>query len=69
MPDWKAEIRRQLAGLKLAPVREAEIAEELAQHAEDRYRELRSGGATDAEACRTARGQWEVRSLKPLNRG
>ena len=24
----------------------------MAQHAEDRYRELQSGGATEAEACR-----------------
>src|ERR1035441_10335169 len=34
--------------------REAEIIEELAQHAEDRYRELQSGGATDEEARRIA---------------
>jgi len=53
MPDWKEQIRKQLADLKLAPTREAEIVEELAQHAEDRYRELWSGGATEAEARRT----------------
>src|SRR5450759_2944872 len=52
MPDWNEPIRRQLAGLNLAPAREAEIVEELAQHAEDRYRELQSGGATEAEARR-----------------
>jgi predicted permease len=52
MPDWKEPIRKQLAELNLAPAREAEIAEELAQHAEDRYRELLSGGATEAEARR-----------------
>jgi predicted permease len=50
MPDWSEPIRQQLAGLNLAPAREAEIVEELAQHAEDRYRELLSGGATEAEA-------------------
>ncbi|MGA3075331.1 MAG: ABC transporter permease [Bryobacteraceae bacterium] len=54
MPDWNESIRTQLAGLKLAPAREAEIVEELAQHAEDRYRELQSGGATEAEARRMA---------------
>jgi putative ABC transport system permease protein len=43
MPDWKHEIRRRLSRLKLAPVREAEIVEELAQHAEDRYQELLVG--------------------------
>src|SRR5215467_586495 len=52
MPDWNQQIRTQLATLNLAPSREAEIVEELAQHAEDRYRELQSGGATEAEARR-----------------
>ena len=53
MPDWNSPIRKLVAGLRLAPAREAEIVEELAQHAEDRYLELRDGGATDAEARRT----------------
>ena len=52
MPNWSEPIRRQLAGLNLAPTREAEIVEELAQHAADCYRELLSGGATEAEARR-----------------
>ncbi len=54
MPDWNGPIRKPLAGLNLAPAREAEIVEELAHHAEDRYRELLSGGATEAEARRIA---------------
>src|SRR5664279_6248640 len=54
MPDWNEPIRQQVADLNLAPAREAEIIEELAQHAEDRYRELQSGGATDEEARRIA---------------
>ena len=37
MPDWKAEVRRRLRGLKLAPSQEAEIVEELAQHLEEVY--------------------------------
>lgn len=52
MPDWDQQIRKQLADLKLAPAREAEIVEELAEHAEDRYQELQSDGATQAEAWR-----------------
>jgi hypothetical protein len=32
MPDWKPEILR-----RLAPTREAEIADELSRHLEDRY--------------------------------
>ncbi len=52
MPEWKELIRRRLAELNLAPEREAEIAEELAQHAEDRYEELKLSGVSDAEALR-----------------
>jgi putative ABC transport system permease protein len=54
MPEWKQEILNRLASLKLEPAREAEIAEELAQHLEDRYKELASGGAIEAEARRVA---------------
>jgi putative ABC transport system permease protein len=54
MPDWKREIRRRLAPLKLAPTREAEIVEELSQHLDDRYEELLRGGATEEEARRAA---------------
>jgi len=54
MPDWSEPIRKPLADLNLAPAREAEIVEELAQHAEDRYQELVIGGATEAEARRMA---------------
>ncbi|HKE60605.1 MAG TPA: ABC transporter permease [Pyrinomonadaceae bacterium] len=52
MPDWAAEIRRRISLLKLAPVREAEIVEELAQHVEDRYQELLAQGVAEAEAAR-----------------
>src|SRR5262249_61787929 len=52
MPDWKPEIRRRLAGLQLAPTREAAIVEELAQYLDDYYAELLAGGATEAEAHR-----------------
>ncbi|MGH9848797.1 MAG: ADOP family duplicated permease [Blastocatellia bacterium] len=52
MPDWKPEIRRRLAKLKLVPLREAAIIEELSQHLDDCYGELLSGGATEAEARR-----------------
>ena len=63
MPDWNEPIRQQLADLNLAPAREAEIIEELAQHAEDRYRELQSGGATDEEARRIALNELSGRQL------
>src|SRR5215475_8128571 len=54
MPEWKQEIRERLKNLKLDPAREAAITEELSQHLEDRYAELRAGGATDDQACRAA---------------
>jgi hypothetical protein len=52
--DWKEEIRDRLAGLPLQGAREAEIVEELAQHLEDRYETLLSGGATQEEADSSA---------------
>jgi predicted permease len=52
MPEWKQEIRRRLADLKLSPMREMEIVEELAQHLGDRYQELRYGGASEEKAYR-----------------
>ena len=54
MPEWRREIRRRLARLKLGAAREAEIVEELSQHLDDRSEELRAGGATEAEARRAA---------------
>jgi putative ABC transport system permease protein len=54
MPEWEREVRQRLAGLRLEPTRESEIVEELAQHLEDRYTELRATGATEAEAARAA---------------
>jgi putative ABC transport system permease protein len=57
MPDWKQEIRRRLASLKLDPTREATIVKELSQHLEDCYEELLAVGATPAEAERRTRAQ------------
>lgn len=54
MPEWKEEIRRRLAELRLSPTRESEIVEELAQHIEDRYQELLALGATEVEASNAA---------------
>ena len=54
MPEWKTELRRRLADLSLSAAREADILDEVAQHLDDRYAELRRGGATDIEARRVA---------------
>jgi predicted permease len=73
MPEWKEGILRQLAPLKLTATREAEIAEELAQHLEDRYAEFLSAGKTEEEARRLvlgeiSRGDWLTRNLKRLEK-
>ncbi|HKF51659.1 MAG TPA: permease prefix domain 1-containing protein, partial [Candidatus Acidoferrales bacterium] len=71
MPEWQKEILRRLAPLKLAATREAEIAEEVALHLEDRYRELLTAGKTEQEARRMAlaeisEGDFLARNLKRL---
>ena len=50
MPEWRAIIRQRLAGLNLRPADEIDIVEEIAQHVEDRYVDLRGAGASDDEA-------------------
>ncbi len=55
MPDWRAEIRARLTPLGLSAQREVEIAEEWAQHLEDRYADWRARGRTDADALRLTR--------------
>jgi putative ABC transport system permease protein len=54
MPDWKKEIGYRLRGLDLAPVDEAEIVEELAQHLDDVYQRAIAAGANETEARRAA---------------
>ena len=54
MPNWKPEINRRLAPLKLEPMREQEIVEEISQHLDDRYQELLASGATQADSSRAA---------------
>ena len=54
MPDWKEEVRKRLRGLKVSPVNEAEIVEELAQHLDDVYQRAIAGGMSAADAMRAA---------------
>ena len=57
MPDWKAEIAERLSNLRITPERESEIIDELAQHLEQRYNELRLGGTSSEEAERQTRAE------------
>ena len=70
MPDWSAHIRPHLAALRLSTPRENEIIDELAQHLDDRWRELIAGGVPEQEAMRLALSQLRedvlVRNLAPL---
>ena len=50
MPDWKALLRARLSGCGLHPAHEMDVVEELTQHIEDRYQQLRSNGVPDGEA-------------------
>lgn len=52
MPDWRSEIERQLAALKIDPVRRNDVIEELVQHFESLFGDLISDGATPEEASR-----------------
>ena len=55
MPDWSKEVRAALARLNLGSAQEASLVEELSQHLDDRYNELRGNGTGDVEACRMLR--------------
>jgi hypothetical protein len=50
MPEWKPAFASRLTRLKLRPAREREIIDELSQHLDDRYQELRATGASHDEA-------------------
>src|SRR5579872_3686974 len=50
MPDWKLLVQQRLTPLSLEATGEADLTEELAQHLEDTYRELRAGGVSETEA-------------------
>jgi predicted permease len=73
MPEWQEEIRLRLADLRLPPVREAEIVEELSQHVEDRYQELLVQGNTTDVAFRISLAELNesdllVRELRRVER-
>jgi len=71
MPDWTAALTARLAPLRLTPSREREIVDELSQHLDDRYEELRRDGRTHAEAVALALDEIKddgllAREMQPL---
>jgi len=67
MRDWKPEILRRLAPLKLSPTREAEIAEEIEQHLDDRYKDLLAEGLSPDSAFRAALDELKNEDLLARN--
>lgn len=57
MPDWTRYLRPRLARLNLDGARETEIVEELSQHLEERYEELRNQGVVP-RTCRRSTCPW-----------
>ncbi len=68
MPDWQGPIRARLQTVRLDPAREAEIAEELSTHLDDRYRELVGSGMSAADAERAAVSELETLAIPPRPR-
>ncbi len=67
MPDWRNLVRQRLKPLNLAAAAESDLAEEVAQHLEDLFGELQSGGAGAEEAYRQTMA--ELDDLYPLRAG
>src|SRR5215472_18630938 len=57
MPDWEAHVRRHLAPLSLASNERDEVIEELADHLQESFEQLRAEGITDADAEKRALAQ------------
>ncbi len=57
MPSWTQELESRLASLRLRPAREREIIDELSEHLELRYAELRDQGVDEAEALALVRAE------------
>jgi hypothetical protein len=50
MPDWNAEVRKNLKNLGLTPQHQEEVIAELAGHLHDHYEQLRAQGMSESEA-------------------
>ena len=71
MPEWTTALTARLASLRLSPAREREIIDELSQHLDDVYRELRANGLAHDEAMRRALDEIDehdllAREMQPL---
>lgn len=67
LPDWKSEILRRLTPLKLSSTREQEIADEIAQHLDDRYQDLLAASNAPHEALRQTLDELDAEYLLAHN--
>src|SRR3984885_12645122 len=67
MHNWKNLVRERLLPLNLNAAAESGLTEEIAQHLEDRYLELQSGGASEDDAYRRALS--ELDDMYPMRIG
>ncbi|MBI3401178.1 MAG: ABC transporter permease [Acidobacteria bacterium] len=63
IPNWKRAIEDRLAGARIDAARRLEIVDELSQHLQDRYDELRAGGAPDDAARLAALNELDEKNL------
>jgi hypothetical protein len=63
MPEWTPLLTSRLVKLRSMPSREREIVDELSQHLDDRYAELRAAGTAHDEAMRLALDEIEDEDL------
>lgn len=63
MRDWRALVRARLALLSLNPADELAVADEIAQHLEDRFEQCRAEGLTDEEAARRTASEIEGQEM------
>src|SRR5437764_130796 len=63
MPDFQRIVRDRLRDCGLAPAREWEIVDELAQHLRDRYESQLSSGGSEEEAERAVIAEFDGRDL------
>jgi hypothetical protein len=68
MPDWKYEVRERLPTSSLEGAAEAELIEELAQHAEQRCRDLQESGEDEEAAYQQVLGELGCIEQVPLTK-
>jgi putative ABC transport system permease protein len=70
MPDWNRIVQQRMAALRLEPVAEARLTEELAQHLEDHYADLLARGLSEGEAYQeTVRELANMQAMRTMERG